>query len=285
MSIFGGRTQTQPGPSATELARIVPSDSDETMDEAGITARASDRVLRSRFASVWPRAFEIPADPDRRVGAVHEAMIAQEREETADIARRADRIAALPPAEMIRSFGIEALPVDPVSRGEAAVEMAMRDVAGFESPRVAAERALAKARSVREALSLDRTDAERFKDVSPLARLTWKHVPDMAARFGVPIRAGEGYASGDAEHGDTGLAIHNSGADSRAASKVRNGFSQSVNRDIDALIGPQGSGGMIDRVIEEAAQRERRLTHQSTPARKPGRDMSAAAFLSGMISR
>jgi hypothetical protein len=285
MSIFGGRTQAQSGPSAADLARVVPSGSDEAMEEAGITARASDTVLRGRFASVWPRSFEIPADPSGRVGAVHDAMVAQEREETADIARRADRIAGLPSAEMSRSFGVEALPVDPVARGQAAIEMAMRDVEGFESPRVAAERALSKARAVREALSLDRADAERFKDVSPLARLTWKHVPDMAARFGVPIGPREGYSPGDAEHGDTGLAIHNSGADSRAASKVRNGFSQSVNREIDALIGPQGSGGIIDRVIEEAAQRERRLSHQSTPARRPARDMSAAAFLSGMISR
>lgn len=285
MGILGGRVQTQAGPSAAELARIVPSASDDLMDEAELTARASDTALRNRFATVWPRSFEIPSEGEKRVGAVHDAMVAEEREETADITRRADRIAKLPADQMARAFGVQSLPVEPVARAQSAIDLALRDVEGFESPRVAAERALEKARAVREALSLDRGDADRFKDVSPLARLTWKHIPDMASRFGVPIGDREGYVPTDAEHGDAGLAIHNSGADSRAASKVRNGFSQSVNREIDALIGPQGSGGMVDRMVEEAAQRERRVSHQASPARNAVRDMSAAAFLSGIISR
>lgn len=285
MNIFGGRTQARTGPSAAELSRVVPSASDDLRDEAGLTARASDAVLRARFAAVWPKSFAIPSEGERRIGAVHDAMVAEEREETADIARRAERIAALPAGEMFRSFGIDALPVDPVARTQASTDLAMRDVEGFESPRVAAERALARARSVRSSLSLDRDDADRFKDISPLARLTWKHIPDMAARFGVPVLPREGYSPGDAEHGDTGLAIHNSGSDSRAASKVRNGFSQSVNREIDALIGPQGTGGMVDRMVAEVAGRERRLSHQASPARRAAHEMTAAAFLSGTLSR
>lgn len=284
MGILGGRTQRQSAPSGAELARIVPGEGDELRAEAMVNARASDDVLRRRFAMVWSRDFAIPAEGEKRIEAVQEAMVFQEREELADLGRRADRIVGLPEDERVRAFGTSLLPTDPVARSQAALDLAMMDVEGFESPRVAAERALEKARSIRESLSLERSDADRFKDVSPLARLTWKHVPDMAARFGASIGPQEGYAPGDAEHGDTGLAIHNSGADSRAASRVRSGFSQAVNREVDALIGPQGSGGMVDRIVEEVAERERRLSHRGAPQRGLVRDLSAAAFLSG-ISR
>lgn len=284
MAIFGGRAQAQSGPGAAELSRVVPSSGDDLRDEAALMAAASDDVLRRRFAMVWPRDFALPANGDRRVEAVQEAIVFQEREELADLDRRAGRIAGMPDEERNRAFGVTSLPGEPVARVQASIDLAMLEVEGFESPRIAAERALEKARAVREALSLDRGDADRFKDVSPLARLTWKHVPDMAARFGVPIDRQEGYAPSDAEHGDTGLAIHNSGADSRAASRVRNGFSQAVNAGLDVLVGPNGSGGMVDRMVEAVADRERRLAHRPGTERSKARDMSAAAFLSG-ISR
>jgi hypothetical protein len=285
MGIFGGRGQAQAPITPAELATAVPSDGDALGVEAEAMAAASDRTLRSRFAMVWPRGYEIPSDPEERVEAVRGAVVSQDREEVVDLRRRADAIALLPEAELARSFGVSRLPSEPGRRLEASLDLAAREVEGFEGPRLAAERTLDRARSVRDVLSIDRDDADRFRDVSPLARLVWKHVPEMAARIGVQLRPGEGYAEGDAERGNAGLAIHNSGADSRAASRIRMGFSQSVNGQIDALIGTDGSGGAVRRLIESSAQIERRFGRQGEPARSAARDMSAAAFLSGVLSR
>ncbi|MFZ3481681.1 hypothetical protein [Sphingomonas sp. 3-13AW] len=285
MGFLGGRSQAQTSPSASELAKAVPGGGEALRDEAEIVAAASDPVLRRRFATVWAKDFAIPVDLEKRVEAVQTAIITQEREDLAELSGRADRIGRLSDEERTRIFGAGPLPSDQLARTQATVDLALLEAEGFESPRVAAERALQKARAVRDALSLDRGGADRFEDVSPLARLTWKHVPEMAARLGVQIGPQEGYSKTDPEYSDAGLAIHNSGSDARAASRFRPGFSRTVNHDLDMLIGPQGAGGIVERMVENAAGRERRRAVENAPPRALVRDMSAAAFLSGIISR
>ena len=284
MAIFGGRSQTTSTPSAVDIARVVSGSSDAVRAEADIVARSSDTAIRNRFAQTMPRTVVIPADHSRRLDMVQSAIVAQDREDVADLSRRADVIGRLPQADLQRVFGVRDLPSAPDARMEATLDLASRDVQGFESPAVAARRALDKAREVRSALKLVRSDADGFRDVSPLARLVWKHVPDLASRFGIRTRADEGYSAADAERGDVGLSMHNSGADARAASRMRAGFSQAIGRDMDVLVGPQGAGGMVDRLVDHSREREHRVGRPD-PVRNVARDMSAAAFLSGLGRR
>ena len=282
MGIFGGRTHAQPTATVAELSRAVPSERPDFHMEAEIISQASDVALKARFASVWSRTYDVPSAPDKRIEAVQTAIVNQEREETADLFKRASLISAMPENDLLTVFGVKSLPAEKAARFDAAIDLAIQDVPGFECQKIASERALSVARGIRSALSLSRDDANRFKDVSPLARLTWKHIPDMASRSGVKISGDEGYRPQDPEFSDAGLAIHNSGADSRAASKMRAGFSQAVNRDLDLLIGPHGANGMVDRMIATMADRERKIGRTGAMPRSVARDMSAAAFLSGL---
>lgn len=284
MAIFGGRSQSTGQPSAVEIARVVPVGGDALRDEAEIVARSSDATIRRTFASTMSRTASIPVDSVRRIDMVQNAIVARDREDVADLSRRADAIGRLPQADLQRVFGVRDLPSAADARMEATLDLASRDVHGFESPVVAAGRAVEKAREIRVALEVNRGDADTFADVSPLARLVWKHVPDLASRLGVRIRADEGYSTRDAEHDDVGLALHGSESDARAADRMRGGLSPAMSRQMDILVGGHGAGGMVGRLVEHAREREHRIGRQEH-VRKAARDMSAAAFLSGMGRR
>lgn len=282
MGIFGGAAHRSS--KASEAETLIRGDA-ATRAEAKLVAGASDEVLRNRFALVWAKDFAIPSEMARRVAVVEGAIVEQERAEALDLHARAESIGGLDDEGAKRLFGAP-LPREGERRILVSVNLAAQDPEGFEAPRVAARRALDQARKVRGLLNIAREDADHFKDISPLARVLWKHVPEMAGRLGLRKIAGEGYSRNDAETlpGNEGLGLHNAGADARSAVKMRQIFSSNANAELDVLFGVDGSGGRLSRLVAVTADRlSMRRVQEEAPARI--RDFSAAAFLSRSFSR